>query len=160
MIVVSDTGPLNYLALLGHIEVLPRRYGQVVIPQAVAEELSRPSSPPVVKSLIEAPASWLEIKGSPARDPELADLGDGEQEAIVLARLMNADLLLCDDKDARAAALERDVHVIGTLGVPKEAADKGLLDLADALSRFRRTNFRISNAVVNRILEEHRKTCP
>jgi predicted nucleic acid-binding protein len=157
MIVVSDTGPLNYLALLGHLDVLPTLYGQVVIPPAVAEELSRPSSPPVVRRLIETPEPWLEIETPPAVDPDLADLGDGEQEAIVLARSLSADLLLCDDKDARTAAIERNVQVIGTVGVLKESADKGLLDLADALSRLRRTNFRISKAVVNLILEEHRR---
>lgn len=28
MIVVSDTGPLNYLILIGEIDVLPRLYGR------------------------------------------------------------------------------------------------------------------------------------
>jgi len=33
MIVVSDTGPLNYLALIGHVEALP----------AIEEEIGRAS---------------------------------------------------------------------------------------------------------------------
>ncbi len=28
MIVVSDTGPLNYLTLIGHLEILPALYGR------------------------------------------------------------------------------------------------------------------------------------
>ncbi|HKQ50483.1 MAG TPA: DUF3368 domain-containing protein [Phycisphaerae bacterium] len=158
MIVVSDTGPLNYLVILGHFETLPRLYGEVVIPQAVAEELSRASSPEAVQVLIRSRPSWLKIEKPPRRDPVLADLGDGEQEAIMLAQSLNADLLLCDDKDAREAALRRSVRVTGTIGVLKEAANKGLLDLADALSRLRRTNFRISKTVIQRILEDHWKT--
>jgi predicted nucleic acid-binding protein len=35
MIVVSDTSPICYLILVGQIDLLPRLYGQVVIPQAV-----------------------------------------------------------------------------------------------------------------------------
>jgi len=45
MIVVADTGPLNYLILLGHIEVLHILYGEVVIPPAVQDELLDPSAP-------------------------------------------------------------------------------------------------------------------
>lgn len=39
MIVVADSGPLHYLLLVGEIDLLRRFYGQVVIPQAVANEL-------------------------------------------------------------------------------------------------------------------------
>jgi predicted nucleic acid-binding protein len=46
MIVISDTGPLNYLTLIGHLDVLPALYDSVVIPPAVVVELSRPSTPP------------------------------------------------------------------------------------------------------------------
>ena len=47
MIVVADTGPLHYLILLDHAELLHRFYGQVVVPDAVAIELSSPSAPSV-----------------------------------------------------------------------------------------------------------------
>ena len=33
MVVISDTSPLNYLVLIGQTEVLPKLYGEVVIPQ-------------------------------------------------------------------------------------------------------------------------------
>jgi predicted nucleic acid-binding protein len=38
MIVVADTSPIDYLSLLGHIEILPKIYGDVLIPQAVFDE--------------------------------------------------------------------------------------------------------------------------
>ena len=34
MIVVADTGPLHYLILLDHADLLHRFYGQVVVPDA------------------------------------------------------------------------------------------------------------------------------
>jgi predicted nucleic acid-binding protein len=40
MIVVADSGPLHYLILLEHIELLRRFYGQVLVPEPVADELS------------------------------------------------------------------------------------------------------------------------
>jgi predicted nucleic acid-binding protein len=39
MIVVADTSPLNYLVLLGHIEILAKIYAAVVVPQTVLDEL-------------------------------------------------------------------------------------------------------------------------
>jgi len=39
MIVVADTSPLNYLVLIGHIEVLPYFYRRVLIPPSVWEEV-------------------------------------------------------------------------------------------------------------------------
>ena len=83
MIVVSDTGPLNYLALIGHVEALPKLYEVVVIPKAVASELSRPSCPEMVRALIESPPVWLKIDQAPEPDPDLGALGDGEQQALL-----------------------------------------------------------------------------
>lgn len=39
-VVVSDATPLNYLVLIDAIGVLPRLYSSVLIPSAVATELS------------------------------------------------------------------------------------------------------------------------
>lgn len=41
MIVVSDTSPLNYLVLLDVVSVLPKLFGEVVVPPAVLTELAR-----------------------------------------------------------------------------------------------------------------------
>jgi predicted nucleic acid-binding protein len=32
MIVVSDTSPINYLVLIGPVDVLPQLYGEVIVP--------------------------------------------------------------------------------------------------------------------------------
>ena len=42
MIIVADTSPLNYLVLIGEIELLPSLFGQVIIPHAVLAELANP----------------------------------------------------------------------------------------------------------------------
>ncbi|MFH1110822.1 MAG: DUF3368 domain-containing protein [Planctomycetota bacterium] len=149
---------MNYLVLIGHVEALPKLYEVVVIPKAVASELSRPSCPETVRALIESPPVWLKIDQAPELDPDLGALGEGEQQAIALARALHADLLLCDDRDARDAALRKSLRVIGTLGVLQEASQNGLLDLGDALAKLRNTNFRVSKLLFDRILEDHRRT--
>lgn len=51
MIVVADTGPLNYLILLDQTELLHRFYGRVVIPEAVFRELRSRTAPQPRRSL-------------------------------------------------------------------------------------------------------------
>ena len=48
-VVVADTSPLNYLALIEPIDILPRLYGTVVIPQEVLSELTSPAAPREVR---------------------------------------------------------------------------------------------------------------
>lgn len=62
MIVVSDTGPLNYLILIGHIEIQPQLFSHVVIPPAVMEELTRESTPARVRQIMSNLPSWLELR--------------------------------------------------------------------------------------------------
>jgi predicted nucleic acid-binding protein len=154
MIVVADTGPLNYLSLIGHLEVLPKLYGQVVIPRAVAEELLRPAGPPQLGAALASPPAWLRIDEAPEGDPSLSYLGVGEQQAIGLARALRADLLLCDDKEAREAATRFGLRVAGTLGVIQQAATEGMLELASTLQHLQKTNFRVSAALIEQILRD------
>jgi len=41
MLVVADTSPLNYLILIDLIDLLPRLYGEIAVPQAVMHELQQ-----------------------------------------------------------------------------------------------------------------------
>jgi|SRR5208282_5293717 len=40
MIVIADTGPLNYLVLIGEVDVLPPLCTRVIMPEAVVKELN------------------------------------------------------------------------------------------------------------------------
>jgi predicted nucleic acid-binding protein len=48
-IVVADAGPPNYLVLIDHINVLPRLYGKVILPDIVRDELAHPGGPIAVR---------------------------------------------------------------------------------------------------------------
>ena len=117
MIVVADSGPLHYLILLEHTELLRRFYGQVVVPEPVASELSAAGAPAVVREWITKPPTWVDVR---AVTPDAVsmitdDLDLGERAAIALAETMHADLLLIDEAAGRAEAKRRQLRVTGTL---------------------------------------------
>jgi predicted nucleic acid-binding protein len=62
MIVVADSGPLHDLILLEQIELLPRFCGQVLVPTAVASELSVVGAPAVVRDWITKPPTWVDVR--------------------------------------------------------------------------------------------------
>ena len=60
-VVVADTTPLNYLILIGRAEILSSLFGEVLIPQAVLEELRHPMAPIAVSQWLRKPPAWLRI---------------------------------------------------------------------------------------------------
>jgi predicted nucleic acid-binding protein len=48
-LVIADTGPVNYLIQIGHIELLPRIFDKVALPVELQVELSNPLAPPPVR---------------------------------------------------------------------------------------------------------------
>jgi len=46
MIVVCDTSPLNYLVLIGEIELLPRLFAEVILTPGFLAELQHPMTCP------------------------------------------------------------------------------------------------------------------
>lgn len=155
MIVVADTSPLNYLVLIGHIEILPHFYQRVVVPSSVWLELRDVNTPELVRAWSANPPAWLEVqqlKNLP--DPSLDFLDSGEREAIALAVELGADRLIADETLARQEAKRRNVSVIGTLGVLRNAARENLLALPEALFKLQRTNFYVAAELIQSLLQE------
>jgi predicted nucleic acid-binding protein len=158
-VVVADTGPLQYLLLIGQIELLPKLYGDVTVPTAVHGELEHRAAPEVVRHWAAAPPAWVTIVSAPASgDPRLQRLDAGEAAAITLALALPADLVLMDERAGVAAARARALNVIGTIGVLDQAARAGLVDISEAVTRLRATNFRHRPALLEELLANHRRT--
>lgn len=142
MLVISDTSPLNYLILTDSAHVLHVMYGRVIVPQAVAEELSAQGTPPKARLWFAARPDWVEVHSVtlPTSHPEL---DAGEAEAIALAKALHADLLLIDERRATTVARNENLATTGTLGVLLDAALLNLLDLPSVLTCLERdTTFR------------------
>jgi predicted nucleic acid-binding protein len=153
MIVVADTSPLNYLALVGEVDVLPKLFTRVVIPEGVAAELRHPKTPVSVQNWIAVPPVWMEIKSVAAfSDAELMGFGRGEREAIFLAETLSADLILMDERKGFVAATQRRLRVAGTLFVLEEAAAQGLIELPSVVEKLRSTSFRIAESVLQEVI--------
>lgn len=60
MIVVSDAGPLRYLAVLRLAHLLGHYFDKVLVPSAVGQVLLHQNSPALARSLMTSPPPWLE----------------------------------------------------------------------------------------------------
>jgi predicted nucleic acid-binding protein len=155
-LVIADTGPINYLILIGHIELLPRLCEKVVLPTAVQAELSDPVAPQVVQRWIATPPLWLEVAQAPSVVHE-PGIHRGEAEAIALAVSLHADLLLMDDRRGVTLAEKQGLVVTGTLGILDIAAERGLIDFAQAIQALESTSFRRPVALLEQLMAKHRK---
>jgi predicted nucleic acid-binding protein len=153
-LVIADTSPINYLILIEHIGILPSLFEKVILPSVVRDELT--AAWPSVRLWITDPPPWVEVRKTTRlhQDASLRNLDAGEEDAIALAVELHADLLLMDDREGVIAARSRGLSVTGTLGVLGLAAQRGLLDLADAFNRLKRTNFRYRQEIMDALLKE------
>lgn len=153
MIVIADTSPINYLVLIDAIDILPKMFGEVIIPEAVYEELRHERAPEAVKRFINEGHSWLSIKEVevPA-NTGLDNLGSGERAAIFLAETEKADMLIIDERKGMRVALSRNLTAVGTVILLEQAALKNLIDLSEAFDKLKKTSFHISHDLLNEIL--------
>jgi hypothetical protein len=156
MIIVSDTTAISNLAQIGEIDLLPKIYGEVTIPSGVHDELLvlADLGIPIDKVLA---SSWLSIRTVKATDlyrDLLTELDMGEAESIALAVELKADYLLIDEKKGRKIALEKNLQIIGTLGIIIEAKKLGHVDnIQQKMDDLRNIGFWISEQLYQHVLE-------
>jgi predicted nucleic acid-binding protein len=131
-LVIADTGPINYLILIGYVDLLPRLFERVALPSAVQVELSTSRAPLPVQLWIQSPPAWLEIFDTTGLSL-VSGLDAGETAAIALAESLHAELLLMDEREGSRVARDRGLRVTGTLGLLDLAAERGLVDFYQAI---------------------------
>jgi len=156
MIVIADASPINYLIILGEIDILPQLYGRVIIADGVLEELTSAPAPDEVIMWLNARPTWLEVRSleGPIAPDLVERLDKGESESIQLAVDLDADILLIDEKRGRRLAVERGFKVVGVLGILILADEKGLVNFEDAVQKLITTNFYVSEAILKRLRNE------
>lgn len=140
MRVVSNTSPVSNLATIGRLDVLRERFGEVLIPPAVWQELGRLEHFGAKRAVDGAAnAGWLKVQT--LSNHQLARalgsaLDPGESEAIALAVESSADLLVMDESAGRAASRSLGVPLTGTIGLLlKEKRDGRIPSLGDEMDR-------------------------
>lgn len=103
---------------------------------------------------------WAEVRSAEGIDrtatPDFGQLDPGEEEALLLALSLRADLLLMDDSEGRRTAQEQGLKVRGTLGILVAASAQGWIDLPDAITALRETSFQISETLLQAALQQDR----
>lgn len=149
--VVSNTGPLIALASIYQFELLQKLFGTISIPKAVRTEVLDETTLTAVNM-----ADWILVRT--AQDKIAVqllngELDTGESEAIVLARELNADLLLIDERAARRKAAALDLSTIGTLGVLLMAKNQGLIPvLKPLIEQLNQSGFHMSDELYAQVL--------
>jgi predicted nucleic acid-binding protein len=108
VIVVSNSSPLIALARIGRLNLLASFYKRILIPAEVQHEVTVTGRGLPGAEEVRS-ANWIEvISQKPPVHPSLAHachhLGAGERAAILLAKSLQADLVLLDEWKARRVA--------------------------------------------------------
>ena len=155
--VVVNSTPLIALSNIGQLELLHKLYGQIMIPQAVYDEVTakHDSACNQIRSFLD----WIQVK--PIRNIDekkmyRAKLHTGEVEVMILAQENPiADLVIIDDNAAKKTAKYLGLPVTGTLGVLLKAKRCGLVDsIQPLLKKLQQIGFHIGDDVLRYVLEE------
>lgn len=121
MIIVSDTTPIITFVKADSLILLKELFGTVVIPKAVYEELTSNLLYQDEINVINN-CEFLEVKEVRDKTPLMVGnscLHSGEREAILLAKDLNA-LLLIDEIKARKYAIQEGISITGSIGILKK----------------------------------------
>ena len=158
MKVVSNASPLINMARIGHLNLLPRIFGRLLVPEAVWREVVlEGENHPGAKEIRQA--DWIEqatVSNRQLVHSLRQELDAGEAEAIALAVEMNADWLLMDERLGRQTARHFGLGYIGLIGILKVAKKRGeIAALRPLLEQLRDlAGFRISLALYEQALRE------
>ncbi len=160
MIVVSDTTPLISLLKIDRIGLLEKLFGQVLIPQAVFDELTADERFKLEADQIRQ-KQFIMVKA--VRNPESANilkratgLDQGESEAIILTDELDADVLLMDEAKGRAVSFQMGFKIMGTIGILMGAYEEGELtadEVRECVEGLQRSGRHISQKHYRMLLE-------
>jgi predicted nucleic acid-binding protein len=156
--VVCNTSPITNLAAIAQLDLLYQLYGEILIPQAVYDELTALQNP--VPGTVEVQTlSWIRVQRV-VNQSQVAEfrrtVDAGEAEALALALEVSAERVLIDDAAGRAIALELGLTITGVLGVLLMAKQRQLIaavrPLMDAL--IAQAGFWVSEELYQRVLHQ------
>ena len=143
MIVISDTSAITALLQIGHADLLAQLFHEILIPEAVRDELLKNHSSLPLYLRCEPVRNLAEVKRL------LAEIDPGEAEAIAMAKERHADILLMDELKGRRVAEREGLRFVGLMGVLIQAKQqhfiKSVRDLTAELERV--ADFRVSEKI-------------
>ena len=155
--VICNTCPLIALSMIDRIDILRHLFEFVAIPEAVHKEILEGG--PINAGLLNyRKAEWIKVVAlsKPVDLLLMTSLDSGEAAVIGLARELNANPVLIDERKARKIARTiYGLHVIGSARVLVEAKKRGLLNnVGVALQAMRDGGYWISDSIVDAALKQ------
>jgi predicted nucleic acid-binding protein len=156
VIVVLDSSILIGLGGIGRLALLHDLFGEVIIPQAVSDELHAHAQSTELARQVDA-ASWIRtvpVRNRLAVRVLLHPLDLGEAAVIVLTQELGADLAAVDERQAREKLESLGVNVVGTLGILLKAKREGYIErIRPEIDELRKNNVFLSQSLVEIILD-------
>ena len=159
MIVILDSSILIGLGSIGRLVFLHDLFGEVIIPQAVADEVIDYDHDPHTSHQIEE-APWIKtvrVKNELAVRVLLHPFGIGEAEVIVLSQELSGTDTILVGVDERLACEKLEnlgVDCVGILGILLKAKQVGLIEqVRPEIEALRRSKFAMSPTLVGIILD-------
>jgi len=154
---ICNTGPLIALSMIDRIDILRHLFKLIAVPEAVHKEILEGGITNAGLANYRK-IKWIKVitLSSPA-DPLLeTSLDSGEAAVIELARELNANFVLIDERKARKIARTvYGLHVIGSARVLVEAKRRGLLrNVGAALQAMRDGGYWIGDSIVDVALKK------
>jgi uncharacterized protein len=130
MVIISDTSPIINLATIGYLDLIPRLFETIIIPDFVYQEIvivgkGLPGATEI------ATADWVQTAtctNVSLVQTLMLDLDRGEAEAIALALELHADNILIDEDLGRRIAVNYKLRPLGVLGILLKAKNNGLIE--------------------------------
>ena len=142
--VYVDTSSLIILNKINALDLLNKIYSNVIITNYIQLELN------------EAIPSWISVELTYNIDQSFLknfNLGLGETSIIINA-IKNNGFLIIDDLKARKIATTLSLSFTGSIGILIIAKELKLIDSVKYyLEKIQETNFRLSDALINQVLE-------
>jgi predicted nucleic acid-binding protein len=134
--VVVDAGPLIALSVINRLDLLQQLFSEVIVPRTVYREVVE-QGPDLPGATALASATWIRIRspqGEASIEPLLLGLDRGELDALLLAREIDSDWIIIDERLGRRVANALHLPIKGTIGILLAAAHAGLLTRSEALA--------------------------
>jgi len=155
MIVVLNSSPLITLAKIGKLNILKELFDKITTSKAVWVEVVENGKGKLGAKEIEK-ASWIKVEDAKDKlgvEILKGEVEVGEAEAIVLARELEADLLVIDERIPRIIAKSLGLKVVGSLAILYIAKKKGLIEeeFDELLKELRLKGIRFSDDVLEKL---------
>jgi hypothetical protein len=154
--VVSNTTPILALMGIGALELLQQLYGEVSISQGVWEEIQQGKDKSIYQDVSQL--DWVQVQAVSNQEALAylhAELDKGEAETLVLAREIEARLVLIDEKAARRVADQLGLAYTGSLGILLRAKARKLIpEIKPLIDQMRANGIWISDTLYTHILQQ------